>query len=263
MELNLITRYYKNDGTFLISTKSVLGLPYEGGEVVVSGNSIKSLGKSQTITTDLLIEKNAIADYVIVELNIFNKVATKNGWQDFVDGASYFYTMLQSDIAGFDKDTFVKTLFEKVELSVMSSQILNINQEKKYTLIEFVEKALNDYNVNRRNKITLNGELKAILSVDAKESEWTGYDFRELVIRACKYVNVVPYLNASNELNYVKTPTYGELLEIENFEEYEDTQEDENFYDTVMSDSKNLVSDKDFTKERVLIGSASNDFFTI
>ena len=48
-------------------------------------------------------------------------------------------------------------------------------------LIDFLEKALNDYNANRRHKITLSEELRILLSHEAKESEWGGYNFKELV----------------------------------------------------------------------------------
>ena len=41
----------------------------------------------------------------------------------------------------------------------------------------------------------LANECKSVIVFLRKESEWSGYNFRELLVRAFKYVNAVPYFN--------------------------------------------------------------------
>ena len=50
--------------------------------------------------------------------------------------------------------------------------------------------------------MAISPELRAKLTVPAPESEWSGYDMRELIERACKYVNVIPYTNFNFRNDY-------------------------------------------------------------
>lgn len=228
-------------------------------EIPVDGIIIIGLGSLNSRNVEMFIEKNSNVSYVIVEIEPIKKYAVRNVYNN--NGT---FSPMPTSIPGFTEDIYVKEEISRIELDILSTQISTLNpNDDKYTLLSFVEKALYDYNFNRRTKLTLSDDAKVLLDIYAKESEWSGYNFRELLVRAFKYVNALPYLTIDNKITFIKPTETSYVLEIDDLEEKNENINDEDFYDTVVSTAKNLVSDDDFTKETVGLGSGSDEFSQI
>jgi len=254
----VIEKKYYNVSSVLIATitqnidlehyKSIGNIPYNSIEITGFGDVLQF-----NMTTS--IDKKPSADYCVVSLSVYKTRAIKN-----YKYANSSYIEVPTLISGLANDSYVKAQIKTIELEITSNQLSDEIVEQKYTLLSFVEKALFDYNFNKRNKLTLSDDAKVILDVFAKESEWSGYNFRELLNRAFKYVGVLPYITIDRKITYVKTKVVDTQFNISDFEDNANSRIDEDYYDTVVSTSKNLVSDDDFTTENVALGSGSDEF---
>lgn len=227
---------------------------------VLNGYLIKSLGEEKLHSQEIVIEKNENYDHVVVEATLYKKYQMVNRVDSVVFGG---FEDGITDIDGFTNDKFLKAQINSIEIDVSSNQLSDEIIEPKQTLLNFVEKAIFDYNFNRRNKITLSDESKVLLDVFAKESEWSGYNFRELLVRAFKYVGAIPYLTIDRVITHVKPKVFDTTLVIDDLEDDDENINDEDYFDTVVSSAKNLVSDTDFATETVFIGSGSDEFSQI
>ncbi|HKL95228.1 MAG TPA: hypothetical protein VJ845_02240, partial [Haploplasma sp.] len=133
-------------------------------------------------------------------------------------------------------------------------------EEKKTTLLEFVEKAIFDYNFNSRKKVKLDDEVKVLLDVTAKEGEWSSYTLRELLVRAFKYVNLRPVLKNDYTITYSKTTRISRYIDFGDVNGVQAEQISDDYYDKVVSSSKNLVSQDDFITEILPLSSTSLEF---
>ena len=248
----LITKEYYNSSNEVIKTESnKVDVLYNGGEVQVVNNAITTLPTATKQETTVNVEINPNASYSKVYFQITD-IRSEHNWNG--------KEPLTTNINGFENNTFVKTLIESLQISAVSGNILDEVVENKQTLLQFLEKALFDYNLNRRDKITLSDELKTLLSVEAKESEWAGYNFKELVERVLKYRGAIPYLTHDNILKYIIPTNQSRFLDLDDTQDSQLTIIDTDFYDRVVGNSKNLVSEVDFTTERILIGSTETEF---
>ena len=73
---------------------------------------------------------------------------------------SYVYQLI-----GFPNDAYVKSIIHNISYVATSNQLSDAIIEPKQTLLDFVDKALFDYNFNRRNKLTLGEDTRVLLDV--------------------------------------------------------------------------------------------------
>ncbi|MDY0184212.1 MAG: hypothetical protein RBR39_13080, partial [Proteiniphilum sp.] len=224
---------------------------------------IKELAPEQGRLFNITIEKSETYDYAIAEIEIHRKQVLVN----FVDNVNLYDTSqlfpATTNIIGFNNDISVKAQINYIELSIVSTQVSEALTEPKQTLLDFVEKALFDYNFNRRNKLTLGEDTRVLLDVFANESEWSGYNFRELLVRAFKYVGAIPYLTIDRVITAIKPKVFDTTLVIDDLEDDDENINDEDYFDTIVSNAKNLVSDTDFATETVFIGGGTDEFSQI
>ena len=140
-------------------------------------------------------------------------------------------------------------------MSVTSSQTQDPIVEQKTTLRNILEKALYDYNLNKRYTVELDEQTAVLLDVEAKEAEFEEYDLRELIERAFKYVGATYYLTENNVIKHIIPSKQAIEFELDNANELDLEQEYDNRIDSILSKSKNLMSQDDFVTERILIGS--------
>ena len=261
--VQFITYYYDSSNNIITSltTSENLDIHYKGDLVSKSGNVITSLAGLKTNSVQYYVDKKEGASYSITHIQLLRKFVAKNyiyrATEDVV------YTEVTTNISGFSNNSYVKCQIDTIELDITSSQITDELIETKQTLLEFVEKAIWDYNFNHRKKLTLANDTRMLLDVFAKESEWSGYNFRELLVRAFKYVNAVPYLTIDGAITAIKPNETSFALDIEEQTELNETIVDDDYYDVVVSNAKNLVSDDDFTIETAVVGSGSDEFVQV
>ena len=130
---------------------------------------------------------------------------------------------------------------------------------KYTTLLEFVEKALYDYNLNsRKSWTTRRCKTVAWCCCYWKRMGW--YTLRELLERAFKTVGIVPYLTINNEITYRKTKKVAEYIDLEDVMGKEEEHIGGDYYDKVVSNTKNLVSEEDFVTEVLPFTSLESEF---
>lgn len=256
--------YYDGNDNVVDSRLEKRDIEYESGEVPYSGGQVSGqitgfpeLSSMQKLL--ITIPKNENAKYVIVNISLDNLRIERNFNYSKIKvvAPSGF---VETNISGFANNDYVKGILEEIKIGVVSSQILSEVTSNKIMLIDLLNKATNDYNANRRNKITISDELSSLLSYEAKEAEYGGYNFKELVERILKTRGAVPHLTHDNILTY-KTPLpYSRYLDFNSKQELEKSLVDADFYDKVVGVSKNLVSETDVILERIPIGSIETDF---
>lgn len=207
MKLNYEIKYYNGNTLIETKTNTPINMEYAGGDgnknADFSFQRIRALGSSNTNNTGLVIPQNKNATKAVVEFYYtMNKTYRNYVVPTGLGGGVQAPFFPQTEIDGFNNDSTVKVLFNNITLSARSTTIMVGLKEPKSTLADFVDKALLDYNFNRREKMAISPELRAKLTVPAPESEWSGYDMRELIERACKYVNVIPYTNFNFRNDY-------------------------------------------------------------
>ena len=207
MKLNYEIKYYNGNTLIETKTNTPINMEYAGGDgnknADFSFQRIRALGSSNTNNTGLVIPQNKNATKAVVEFYYtMNKTYRNYVVPTGLGGGVPAPFFPQTEIDGFNNDSTVKVLFNNITLSARSTTIMVGLKEPKSTLADFVDKALLDYNFNRREKMAISPELRAKLTVPAPESEWSGYDMRELIERACKYVNVIPYTNFDTRTEY-------------------------------------------------------------
>lgn len=252
--------YYDENGDLIDYTNENFETRYSAGEVngsvpIFGIPTIKSLGAIRPSNYFLNINKHDSASSVRVYLNLSS--TRLEYLSDGVGGAVV-------DIPGFPSETIfnvgtVSNIMVKADTGIYETEI-----DIKYTtLLEFVEKALHDYNLNSREKITLHEDVKPLLDVVAIESEWGGYTLRELLERAFKTVGIVPYLTINNEITYRKTKKVAEYIDLEDVMGKEEEHIGGDYYDKVVSNTKNLVSEEDFVTEVLPFTSLDSEFSQI
>lgn len=252
--------YYDENDNEVDSVLEKRNIEYESGELPFSGGKITGFPEISSIQKLLItIPKNENAKYVIVNISLDNLRSERN--LDYLQlGIDTRYIFIETDISGFSNNDYVKGILEEIKIGVVSSQILSEVMSNKIMLIDLLNKATNDYNANRRNKITISDELSSLLSYEAKEGEYGGYNFKEFVERILKTRGAIPHLTHDNILTY-KTPLpYSRYLDFNSKQELEKSLVDTDFYDKVVGVSKNLVSENDVILERIPIGSIETDF---
>lgn len=256
--------YYDSSNTLINTSETEVHATYIGGEVTMSGilgsGNITSLGGVRLTTVSGVVNKLENASYCITTIKLVKKYPVSNKSANFTDASTIW---LETRISGFNNDDFVKARIDTIELDVVSSQLSEQQEEEKTTLLDFVQKALYDYNFNKRNKLTLGDDVKVLLDVFAKESEWNGYNFRELLVRAFKYVGAIPYLTIDRQITHIKPTPTSYNLEVNQQSELNENIVDEDYYDTIVSTAKNVVSDNDFMVENAVVGSGTDDFVQI
>lgn len=257
--IKVLTIYYDSNNNIINSNTQSFGALYEGGEVGVESSQITSLGAIVTKQVNIHITKNTNAYYSRVYV-YYEKIKSFTNYssQDITD----FEGMLKTNISGFANDSNVKVNFNSLQIVAQSGTIKDPISVVKQTYYDFLTKVLYDYNLNKRpeNQITLDTALETVLSIEAKEGEYNEYNFRELIERVFKYVGIVPYLTIDNVLTYLKPTKESIYLDLEETQELNSQFIDEDYYDTITSTTKNLVSDKDFAKELLAVTSLNEEF---
>ena len=261
---------YLYDGNFNKNNPSINRgeISYNSGEVKAEGilvggdtqvTKVKELGSINSNTINIVIPKNEsfTSCRIYFDLN-----ETKKEYMGSPLKFGY-YGEVVSDIAGFSNNEYVKSRVLDLVIKANTSAYDYELEEKKITILEFVEKAIFDYNLNTRNKVKLANDVKVLLDVNAKESEWGDYTLRELLERAFKYVGIAPTINYKNEISYVKTRKVSRYINLNNASGTQTEHLSDNYYDKVVSSSKNLVSQQDFVREVLPLISTDAEFSRI
>ena len=93
-----------------------------------------------------------------------------------------------------------------------------------------------------------------------QKSEWGDFTLRELLIRAFKYVGINPTFNYDREIGYSKTLRVSRYIDLEQSNDKEGQHVSTDYYDKVISTSKNLVSQQDFVREILPLTSIETEF---
>ena len=207
----------------------------------------------------LTINRDLDATKVRVYFNFINDVKQRNIYRYFAtDG--YLTNDALTDINGFNDNTLVKLNIESLKIKANTGTYNDELEEKKQTILEFLEKSIFDYNLNSRNKYSLNDDVKPLLDIDAKEAEFGDYNLRELLERTFEYVGLRPKLNYDNTITYKKTEYVSRYIDLEQVSGKESEQVSEDFYDKVISNTKNLISQEDFVREILPLTSIETEF---
>lgn len=262
MTLGIKTQYY-NGVTLLSSDIKYKTNLYEGGlipsqqyHIGFQDSLINGFPQITTQTFNINVNKNTLANKARVYFYISDVRVEKNILESGV-------LQILTEIGGLPNDTYVKTFIESISFYVESSFYETEQEEKYTTLLTFVEKALYDYNINNRYKMKLDNALIPLLSVIGKESEWVDYTLKELLIRAFKYVGLRPILLEDNTITYKMANQETRYIDLEQGQDKETEIIDINFYDKIISNAKNLVSEKDFVTEKIVINSDDKEFSQI
>ena len=265
--LNLKTYLFNNDLNDGINIENNYVINYNGGNIKSSGifllgnfnlTSINELGTMNTNTNNYIVPKNNSYKKVRVYYNL--KETKEEVMRQVIDAK---LLDVKSNIPNYNDDSYVKVLFDSLNIKATTSAYDYELEEKKITLLEFVDKAVFDYNLNNRNKVFLSEELKVLLDVPAKESEWGDYTLRELLVRALRYVGVKPLLSSKGEIGYKQTTRVPRYIDLEQVNNKQGEHLAENYYDKVVSNAKNLVSQEDFVLEILPIQSTEQEFSQI
>lgn len=216
---------------------------------------VESIGNLNTSSFDIVINKNTIYDKVRVYFSLVNIEESM-----FRDGGTYENRPVESRISGYDDDGYVKTFIDRIVLKTQTSAYDRPLVTKQTMLIEFIEKAIFDYNLNTREKIRLADDVKPFLNVVMKEGEYNDYTLRELLEKTFKYVGIIPKLNPDNTITYIKTNKVARYIDLEQENGTEKEHVADNFYDKVVSSTKNLVSQEDYKREIIPLTSYNIEF---
>lgn len=259
----VIKTYYDASNNILSSNEEIIQIDYDGGLVDYENGKITSLGKINIINFNVNVSKldTASKAKVRIEHHLVSPLYNYSVRQGI--DYSIIENILPTEISGFPNDTYVKSIIHNISYVATSNQLSDEIIEPKQTLLDLVDKALFDYNFNRRNKLTLGEDTRVLLDVFANESEWNGYNFRELLVRAFKYVGAIPYLTIDRVITAIKPKVFDTMLVIDDLEDDDENINDEDYFDTIVSSAKNLVSDTDFATETVFIGGGTDEFSQI
>lgn len=260
-----ITTYYYNLSTLVETTVKTETVKYNGGNVTVDTLASKILSFPQVSKQELRVsvpqKNNATRAYVEIELDILPlEYNVRRGYRGAGQTKEPDFVYMQTDISNFTNNTYNKVFFQDIEFSIQSGQLKEPVAEKKITMIEFLDKALFDYNLNKEFKFSYSDRVRTTMNFIAKESEWNGYTFKELLDRAFEYVGGTVYLNENNVIDIIIPTSVSRNIELEKqpilSKEYNGLE----FFDKAVSNTKNLMSDDDFVTETTLIGSTSTEF---
>src|SRR5690554_1252429 len=257
----IIEKKYYDNGLVINNETEIQTFRYSGGEVEVETNllgsaTIKSLSNLNSSSFSTTINKNENYDKVRVYFNLEMSEAHN----------TYFlqqYAYAPTDIPGYNNDSYVKTFIDSLIIRGRTGSYDTEIDEKHITLLEFINKAIFDYNLNSNDKVKLANDVIPLLSVPMKESEWNDYTLRELLERAFKYVGIIPVLRPNNEITYVKTQKVARYIDLEQVGGKEGEHLTDDYYDKVVSSAKNLVSEKDFITEIIPLSSTETEFSRI
>lgn len=264
-DLKTRKRYYDENDVLIETENIITNIKYSGGEVQIAYKGlfgktfdyIKGFPPVQENITTINIGKKVNAKYVKVDFEIIN--AREEG--NFIEQSGH-PALVKANIENVES-TNVLTKINELNISITSSEMLKPFEEKYITLYEFLEKATHDYNFNKRDKIILSEDLLVPLSIPMKESEWVDYNYKEIITRLFEYAKIRPYLTHDNILTYFKTRKISRFIDLEKGQEKETEHIGEDYFDKVVSTTKNLVSEKDFIREIVPINSTDTEFTKI
>lgn len=260
----ITTRYY--NGSTLIDTNTRFeNVKYSGGNVTVDNISSRILSLPQVTKQELRvsIEKRTDATRAYIEIELDNLTLEHNvrrGFRGSGQTQEPSLVFMPTDISGFSNNTYNKFFIQDIEFSVQSGQLKDPVAEKKITMIEFLDKALYDYNLNKEFKFTYSDNVRTKMGFIAKESEWSGYTFKELLDRAFEYVGGIVYLDENNVIDIIIPKKVSRNLDLEQQPILSKEYNGLDFFDKAVSNTKNLMSDDDFVFETSLIGSTSTEF---
>lgn len=262
---NFSVDYYNNNDEIIDSKPLVFKNNYSGGSVDIQQSIfvpqyITSLPTVEKQTYMINIDKNTNASYVVVSLNDIYARLERQRLSTIYTGAGDF---IETRIDGYDDDILVKTFIENISFAVESSAYETAQEEKFTLLSEFVDKAIFDYNFNSRHKISLSDKARTSLDIPVKEGEWVDYTMKELLLRAFDYVNALPIMNDMNVIDIIEKGHSSIHLDLEQAQDKETQIIDLDYYDKIISNAKNLVSERDFVKERLVISSGESEFSQI
>lgn len=257
-KFKITLRYISPSDTLIKEEVEYVDLGYIGGRLEVDtidgAARIVSFPAMQVSQIRKLVEKEPTADYVDVIFEIpNNNFDLYNVYRNSIP--------IQTRINGADNDVFVKTNINSIQF-LMTSELLDITGGlDRKTYLYFVEKALFDYNLHKRNKIQLSPSARVLLnSFPAKEGEYSGYTLYELLIRVFENIGYTPYLTKDNYITEIPLLKQSYEIDFDDTHSRDSSKENENFYDKIISNAKNIMSEDDFITERVSLGSNSNEF---
>lgn len=288
-----ITLTYYNSNNQLIDTKTFNRTTAyrgdntirenDGGRVPIVGNNIAPE------YANITIPRNANAAYVIVRTN-YN-----------TDNLMMFYDSSGPGYGGYKNknwtwgnvadancvrvgnnittgDNGYRVAFRPVEYSVsFVSSTIQENQLDSYrTLYDVANKALQEINLKQRKKYTFSNKLTFLLqNKRAPEATLEDYNFRELLSKFCRMLEVIPILGDGDILDEGEDPLTtiscvkpGEQsiaydIEKDEYIDLEKANTLEEYYDTISSRLYNLISEDDYHTETTVLQATETEYSQI
>lgn len=250
--------YYKN-GSLLTTNKEQNVINYNAGLIpfnhsLLGQNYIKGFGNFNSEEFVLTINKHNEADTVRV---YFNVEAPKEQSIIVYSGERI---PTETRIDNFNNDSYIKTFIDTIVIQAKTTSYEEEIETKPTMLIDFVEKAIFDYNLNTFEKVGLASEVIPLLSVPMREGEYDDYTLRGLLERTFKYVGLIPTFDVSGVISYNKTNKVARYIDIEVADGLEKEHKGEDFYDKIVSNTKNMVSEENYTREILPLTSTNIEF---
>lgn len=254
LTVRTITKYYENEGDS-VSAEDVIEnqtLIYQGGQIQ-SSNGVITQFPANTLTSQFRINVAKRDEYKYAKIYIEIQPNSRTLYNlEFVRDTA---RTLSTNIPNTTNNNIVKAEIQGIRMSATSSQTQDPIVEQKTTLRNIMEKALYDYNMNKRYTVSLDPQTAVLLDVEAKEAEFEEYDLRELIERIFKYVGATYYLTDKNVIKHIIPSKQAVEYDLDTAKELDLEHNYADRIDSILSKSKNLMSQDDFVKERVLIGS--------
>lgn len=163
-----------------------------------------------------------------------------------------------------------------MDVSLTSTLIQETVLDKYRTLYDVVMKAINEINLRNRVKYTLSRRLTALLESE-KAPEWTleDYNLKEVLLKACRIVHVVPILGDTDLLDndedplttisYVKPgeQAYDFTLDSAEYTDLEKSNTLDEYFDIISARLKNCISEEDSHREDIIIQATDTDYSAI
>ena len=256
---NVKTNYYKNNIVVATEEKSRY-INYNGGKVnadtpFFGEHKITGLAGLGTAFFELSLNKNEDADKVRIYFDISapEERSVVSNYGEIIP--------INSEIPGISgNDSYVKTYLDSIIVKAKTSSYNKPVDTHPTMMLEFIEKALFDYNLNAANKVFLSNDLIPILNIPMKEGEYNDYTLRGLLERVFKYVGIAPKYKMDGSITYHRTRKEARYIDFEQAEGAEKEHLSADFYDKVVSSTKNLVSEQNFTREIVPLTSVDIEF---
>src|SRR5690606_8750966 len=194
-------RYYDNTDTLIKTEEEIVLRKYwTDAEVSVSNFQITSLPELSKQQINIVVEKNLLADYVIVEVDVIHEVPQYNMRYDiFVEPVT-----MDTNISGFNNNAYVKTAIDELQIEVLSSNTVTPSVFQDITYKQFLDKVIFDYNANNMIALDYAEDYSVLLGEFMSDGEYDEMSTLEIFERIADLLDVEFYLNNDFKIMFLQ-----------------------------------------------------------